>query len=170
MNKSITFLRKAFQLVMLLAIPISLFVTLPCALVQTLVIADICFALCLFLLGRFKKPSLTFPLSTLINYFCIFNCMLTVSTIRIILTIEKSENHFALAVAVGQWVCTENPILGIFTTVTLCRILFFYIKKAVSDSQEIAARFSLDSLNNKIFNILRRTFTTATLRTRNGIF
>ena len=153
MNKPSPFLGNFLKVLMLLAILISLFITLPCALVKALIITDLCFALCLFLLLRFKKQSLTFPLYKLINYFCLFNCILAVSTTRIILTIENLEKHFTFAVRVGQWICAENPIMGIFITVTFCFILFFYTKKVVGDSQEIAARFSLDSLNNKMLDI-----------------
>ena len=58
-----------------------------------------------------------------------------------------------MVLIIGQWICRENFVCGFFTTLMLCASLLLFCKIHVNRSQEVAARFCLDRMNQELFDI-----------------
>lgn len=153
MNKIFSTIKDLFPLLMLAIVLVLIFVPLPVMLIQILIILNLAFSLCLFASKFFSKPAIVFHLPRLVQYFCLFTFALIIATTRTFLAISSLEEQIPLILIIGQWICRENCICGIFTTLMLCASLLLSCKKYVIRSQEAAARFCLDTMNQKIFAI-----------------
>ncbi len=153
MNKFISTVKASFPLFVLAVTLVLLFMPLPVKLIQVMMILNLVFSLCLFLTKFLSNPTIAFYFPRLILYFCIFTCALIIAATRTFLTVSSLEEQIPLVLIIGQWICRENIICGFFTTLSLCASLLVFCKKCVSRFQEVAARFCLDAMNQKMFDI-----------------
>lgn len=153
MNKIISTLKDLLPLGMLVFALVLIFVPLPVMVIQVLIVLNIGFSLCLFLSKFFGQTSIAYNFPRLVLLFCVLTCALIIATTRTFLTIPTLEGHIPLVLIIGQWICRENFICGFFTTLMLCGSLLLFCKMHVHRSQEVAARFYLDRMNQKMFDI-----------------
>lgn len=153
MNKIFTTLKDLFPLGMLAFALVLILVPLPVMVIQVLIILNIAFSLCLFLSKFFGQTSIAYNFPRLVLFFCLFTCALIIATTRTFLAIPTLEEQIPLVLIIGQWICRENFICGFFTTLMLCGSLLLYCKMHVNRSQEVAARFCLDRMNQQLFDI-----------------
>ncbi len=153
MNKIVSSIKDLFPLLMLAMVLVLIFVPLPVMLIQVLIILNLGFSLCLFLAKFFSKTMIAFHFPRLALYFCLFTCALIIATTRTFLAISTLEGQIPLVLIIGQWICRENFVCGFFTTLMLCASLLLFCKMHVSRTQEVAARFCLDRMNQELFDI-----------------
>lgn len=158
MNKIFSTIKDLFPLLMLAIVLVLIFVPLPVMLIQILIILNLAFSLCLFASKFFSKPAIVFHLPRLVQYFCLFTFALIIATTRTFLAISSLEEQIPLILIIGQWICRENCICGIFTTLMLCASLLLFCKKYLIRAQDAARiffRLCLDTntMNQKIFAI-----------------
>lgn len=153
MNKFVSTLKDLLPLGMLAFALVLFLVPLPVMVIQVLIILNMAFSLCLFLSKFFGQTSIAYNFPRLVLYFCVFTCALIIATTRTFLAIPTLEGQIPLVVIIGQWICRENFICGFFTTLMLCGSLLLFCKIHVNHSQEVAARFCLDRMNQDVFDI-----------------
>ena len=153
MNKIVSTIKDLFPLFMLAMVLVLIFVPIPIMLIQVLIILNLGFSLYLFLAKFFSNTMIAFYFPRFVLYFCIFTCALIIATTRTFLAISTLEGHIPLVLIIGQWICRENFVCGFFTTLMLCASLLLFCKIHVNRSQEVAARFCLDRMNQKLFDI-----------------
>ena len=153
MNKIFSKIKDALPLAMLVLVLVLIFVPIPIMLIQALIVINIGFSLCLFLSKFYNSTALAYYFPRLVIYSSVYNCALAISTTRTFLIIQILEDHIPIVLKIGQWICRENYVTGFFTTLMLCGALLFFCKLYVERSQNIAARFCLDQMNRKLFEI-----------------
>ena len=156
MNKIVSTIKDLFPLIMLAMVLVLIFVPIPVMLIQVLIILNLGFSLCLFLAKFFSKTMIAFHFPRLVLYFCLFTCALIIATTRTFLAISSLEEHIPLVLIIGQWICRENFVCGFFTTLMLCASLLLFCKMHESRTQEIAAGFCLDRMNQEMCDIDRQ--------------
>ena len=153
MNKILSKLKDTLPLAMLVMALVLIFVPLPIMVIQALIVINISFSLCLFLSKFFNSTAIAYHFPRLVIYSSVYTCALAISTTRTFLTIQTLEGHIPIVLKIGQWICRENYVAGFFTTLMLCGALLFFCKLYVERSQDITARFCLDQMNRKLFDI-----------------
>ena len=153
MNKILSKLKDALPLMMLVLALVLIFVPLPIMLIQTLIVINIGFSLCLFLSKFFNSTAISYYFPRLVLYSSVYTCGIAVATTRTFLSIPTLEGHIPLVLKIGQWICRENYVCGFFTTLMLCGSLLMFCKLHIQRVQEFAARFCLDQMNKKMFDI-----------------
>ena len=153
MNKILSKLKDALPLAMLVLVLVLIFVPLPIMVIQALMVINIGFSLCLFLSKFFNSTAIAYYFPRLVLYSSVYTCGIAVATTRTFLTIKTLEEQIPIVVCIGQWICRENYVCGFFTTLMLCGSLLMFCKLYVQRAQEIAARFCLDRLGQKLFDI-----------------
>ena len=153
MNKILSKLKDALPLAMLVLVLVLIFVPLPIMVIQALMVINIGFSLCLVLSKFFNSTAIAYYFPRLVIYSSVYTCALAISTTRTFLTIKTLEEQIPIVVCIGQWICRENYVAGFFTTLMLCGALLFFCKLYVERSQYIVARFCLDQMNRKLFEI-----------------
>ena len=153
MSKILSRIKDIIPLTMLVLSLILIFVPLPIMLIQALIVINIGFSLCLFLSKFFNNTAIAYYFPQLILYSSIYTCGIAIATTRTFLTIPTLEGHIPLVLIIGQWICRENYICGFFTTLMMCSSLLMFCKLHIQRTQEVAARFCLDRMSQKLLDI-----------------
>lgn len=153
MNKIITKLKELLPLIILIFVLFLIFVPLPIMLIQVLLVLDTAFSLCLFLSKFFNSTSIAYHFPRLVIYNSIYTCGIAIATTRTFLSIENLNKQIPLVLTIGQWICRENYVCGFFTTLLSSTGILIFCHTYVQKCQEIAARFCLDMMGQRIFDI-----------------
>jgi flagellar biosynthesis component FlhA len=153
MNKILSKLKDGLPLAMLALALVLIFIPLPVMLIQTLIVLNIGFSLCLFLSKFFNSTAIAYYFPQLVLYSSVYTCGIAIATTRTFLSIPTLEGHIPLVLIIGQWICRENFVCGFFTTLMLCGSLLMFCKLYIQRVLEISARFCLDSMSKKLFDI-----------------
>ena len=153
MNKVSSTIKDFVPLFLLVFVLVLIFVPLPIMLIQVLIIFNFGFSICLFLAKYLSKTMLAFHFPRLVSYYCVFSFGLIIATTRTFLAISSLEGQIPIVLIIGQWICRENYICGFFSTFMLCISLLVFCKQHVKRSQEDAANFCLERMNQELFDI-----------------
>ena len=153
MNKVFSTIKDLFPLFLLALVVILIFVPLPVRLIQVLMVLNFGFSLFLFLSKFFSKTMLSFYFPKLMFYFCLFTGGLIIATTRTFLATSSLEDQIPFILLIGQWICRENFVCGFLTTFMLCVALLLFCKIHITRTQESAARFCLDRMDQELFDI-----------------
>ena len=156
MNKIISKAKELLPLIMLVFALVLIFVPLPIMLIQVLLVLDTAFSLCLFLSKFFNSTAIAYHFLRLVIYNSIYTCGIAIATTRTFLSIENLNDHIPLVLNIGRWICRDNYVCGFFTTLLFSSAILMYCHLHVQKCQELAARFCLDMMNQKLFYIDRQ--------------
>ncbi|MGQ3891439.1 flagellar biosynthesis protein FlhA [Legionella sp. CNM-4043-24] len=128
-----------------------LFVPIPSAVLDLLLIANFSWALTILLLAFYTDKPLdfsTFPALLLIS--TLFRLALNVSATRLIL----SDAHAGQVIgAIGQYVIHDNYVMGLVVFLILIIVQYVVVTNGAQRVAEVAARFTLDSMPGKQMSI-----------------
>lgn len=153
MNKIFSKLKDSLPLAMLVLALVLIFVPLPVMVIQALIVINIGFSLCLFLSKFFNSTAIAYYFPRLVLYSSVYTCGIAIATTRTFLSIPTLEGHIPLVLIIGQWICRENFVCGFFTTLMLCGSLLMFCKLYIQRAQEVEARFCLERMSQKLFDI-----------------
>ena len=96
----------------------------------------------------------TFPRIVLLQ--TMFSLAVNISSTRLILTAKSLREQSNMVQAFSRIVAADNPIIGFLIFIILIVVQVLVVTKGASRVSEVAARFSLDSMNQKLFDIDNR--------------
>lgn len=143
-------LRNQSDLVLVLCvigILLILFIPVPAALLDFLLILNFCFALLVLLLTFYVEKPLqfsTFPSLLLIT--TLFRLALNISATRLILSDADAGQVIS---AIGSYVVAGNYVIGIIVFLVLIIVQYVVVTSGAQRVAEVAARFTLDSMPGK---------------------
>lgn len=153
MNKS-NVLQSNSELIMIacaVGVLFILFIPIPAALLDLLLIINFSWALTILLLTFYTDKPLsfsTFPALLLIS--TLFRLALNISATRLIL----SDAHAGRVIqAMGQYVIHGNYVMGLVVFLILIIVQFIVVTNGAQRIAEVAARFTLDSMPGKQMSI-----------------
>lgn len=154
MNKIFSNVKKLLPLIVLSFVLAFIFIPLPSLCIEILLIADYLFAIGFFLLQILATTkSRLLCVYKLIPLFCVFTCGIFIAATRTFLTISDFDKQLNIVRIIGGWICRENAVCGFFTTLFMGGAILFFCKQSTSKAAETSARFCLDGINQKIFDI-----------------
>lgn len=128
-----------------------LFIPIPAALLDLLLITNFSWALTILLLTFYTDKPLsfsTFPALLLIS--TLFRLALNVSATRLILS-DADAGH--VIGAIGQYVIHDNYVMGLVVFLILIIVQYVVVTNGAQRVAEVAARFTLDSMPGKQMSI-----------------
>lgn len=128
-----------------------LFIPIPAALLDLLLIINFSWALTILLLTFYTDKPLsfsTFPALLLIS--TLFRLALNISATRLILTDASAGKVIQ---AMGQYVIQGNYVMGLVVFLILIIVQFIVVTNGAQRIAEVAARFTLDSMPGKQMSI-----------------
>lgn len=140
-----------FMILFATGILLILFLPIPSAVLDLLLITNFSWALTILLLAFYTDKPLsfsTFPAILLIS--TLFRLSLNVSATRLIL----SDAHAGRVIAaVGQYVIQDNYVMGLVVFLILIIVQYVVVTTGAQRVAEVAARFTLDSMPGKQMSI-----------------
>lgn len=131
----------------LLTAIVSLFISVPSALLDVLMAINISVAMVILFTALYSKEALdmqAFP--TILLFTTIFRIGLNVSSTKLILS---TGNPGKVVVAFGQFVARNDMVLGFVVFIILLIVQFVVINKGSERVSEVTARFTLDAMPGK---------------------
>ena len=136
---------------MVLGVLAVLFAPIPKAVLDVLLLANLCFALLLLMLTFYMQRPVefsTFP--SLLLLATLFRLALNVAATRLILT----DGHAGQVInAVGAYVVSGNYVIGLIVFLILVVVQYVVVTNGAQRVSEVAARFTLDSMPGQQMSI-----------------
>ena len=148
--------------VAIVVVVILLFIPLPKILIDLLMIVNLAFSF-IILLAVINTPRAsdfqTFP--RIILFQTVFGIGINISSTRLILLNKASASgvsseQSAMVQAFANIVCGDNIVIGFIIFIILVIVQVLVITKGAGRVSEVAARFSLDSMSQKFFDVDNR--------------
>lgn len=148
--------------VAIVVVVILLFIPLPKILIDLLMIVNLAFSF-IILLAVINTPRAsdfqTFP--RIILFQTVFGIGINISSTRLILLNKASatgvsSEQSAMVQAFANIVCGDNIVIGFIIFIILVIVQVLVITKGAGRVSEVAARFSLDSMSQKFFDVDNR--------------
>lgn len=148
--------------VAIVVVVILLFIPLPKILIDLLMIVNLAFSF-IILLAVINTPRAsdfqTFP--RIILFQTVFGIGINISSTRLILLKKAaasgvSSDQSAMVQAFAKIVCGDNIVIGFIIFIILVIVQVLVITKGAGRVSEVAARFSLDSMSQKFFDVDNR--------------
>ena len=148
--------------VAIVVVVILLFIPLPKILIDLLMIVNLAFSF-IILLAVINTPRAsdfqTFP--RIILFQTVFGIGINISSTRLILLKKAaasgvSSDQSAMVQAFANIVCGDNIVIGFIIFIILVIVQVLVITKGAGRVSEVAARFSLDSMSQKFFDVDNR--------------
>ncbi len=148
--------------VAIVVVVILLFLPLPKVLIDLLMILNLAFSF-IILLAVINTPRAsdfqTFP--RIILFQTVFGIAINISSTRLILLAKASargvsNEQSAMVQSFANIVCGDNVVIGFIIFIILVIVQVLVITKGASRVSEVAARFSLDSMSQKFFDVDNR--------------
>ena len=148
--------------VAIVVVVILLFIPLPKILIDLLMIVNLAFSF-IILLAVINTPRAsdfqTFP--RIILFQTVFGIGINISSTRLILLNKASatgvsSEQSAMVQAFAKIVCGDNIVIGFIIFIILVIVQVLVITKGAGRVSEVAARFSLDSMSQKFFDVDNR--------------
>lgn len=148
--------------VAIVVVVILLFIPLPKILIDLLMIVNLAFSF-IILLAVINTPRAsdfqTFP--RIILFQTVFGIGINISSTRLILLNKASasgvsSDQSAMVQAFANIVCGDNIVIGFIIFIILVIVQVLVITKGAGRVSEVAARFSLDSMSQKFFDVDNR--------------
>lgn len=148
--------------VAIVVVVILLFIPLPKILIDLLMIVNLAFSF-IILLAVINTPRAsdfqTFP--RIILFQTVFGIGINISSTRLILLNKASASgvsseQSAMVQAFAKIVCGDNIVIGFIIFIILVIVQVLVITKGAGRVSEVAARFSLDSMSQKFFDVDNR--------------
>ena len=160
-NSILTFIqRNAVPVAVVLSV-LLLFVPIPKILVDLSMILNLAFAIIILLVViQLPRPSdfQTFP--RVILFQTMFSLAINISSTRLILTGQIRNGRLIgqsdMVTAFARIVAGDNLVVGFIIFIILIVVQVLVVTKGAGRVSEVAARFSLDSMNQKLFDIDNR--------------
>lgn len=154
MNKFFLNVKKLLPLIVLFFVLTLIFIPISNLCIELFLIADYLFAISFLLMQILstKKPRLLCIYKS-IDLFCVFTCGIFIAATRTLLTLSDFDTQLNIVRIIGGWICRENAICGFFTSLFMGGAILFFCKQFTSRAAETSARFCLDEMNQKLFNI-----------------
>ncbi len=146
-HSDVLFAIGAVLVIMMLIIP------MPTMVLDFLLIVDIILALLILLMVLNIKSSSEFTVfPSLLLIMTAFRLALNVSSTRLILT-QGTAFRSQIITSFAEFVVAGNIVVGIIIFIILIIVQFVVITKGATRVAEVAARFSLDSMNSKMMAV-----------------
>lgn len=149
-NKIVDFIMYNIIPVAMLLIVLMMLIPLPVFAVESLIGIETLFSVAI-LVYSFTKNRVVMP--KLVLVFSLFSMALNISLTRISLTGYESGISVPMAGIISDTIGGKNYIIGGIITVILLTIQVFIISKGGCRVSEVNARFVLESMNQKVFDI-----------------
>ena len=160
-GKFINFLQSNIVPVAIVLVVFLLFIPIPKALIDLSMILNIAFSIVILLVVvQLPRPSdfQTFPRVILLQ--TLFSLAINISSTRLILTGSfrsgALQGQSAMVQAFANIVAGNNLVVGFVIFIILIVVQVLVVTKGAGRVSEVAARFSLDSMNQKLFDIDNR--------------
>lgn len=149
-NKIVDFIMYNIIPVAMILIVLMMLIPLPVIAVESLIGIETLFSIAI-LIYSFTKNRVAMP--KLVLMFSLFSMALNISLTRISLTGYESGIRVPLGGIISSTIGGKNYIIGGIITVILLTAQVFIISKSGCRVSEVNARFTLDSMNQKSFDI-----------------
>lgn len=149
-NKIVDFIMYNIIPVAMILIVLMMLIPLPVIAVESLIGIEALFSVAI-LIYSFTKNRVAMP--KLVLMFSLFSMALNISLTRISLTGYESGISVPMAGIISDTIGGKNYIIGGIITVILLTIQVFIISKGGCRVSEVNARFVLESMNQKVFDI-----------------
>lgn len=160
-GKFLNFLQSNIVPVAIVLVVFLLFIPIPKALIDLSMILNIAFSIVILLVVvQLPRPSdfQTFPRVILLQ--TLFSLAINISSTRLILTGSfrsgALQGQSAMVQAFAKIVAGNNLVVGFVIFIILIVVQVLVVTKGAGRVSEVAARFSLDSMNQKLFDIDNR--------------
>ena len=160
-GKFLNFLQSNIVPVAIVLVVFLLFIPIPKALIDLSMILNIAFSIVILLVVvQLPRPSdfQTFPRVILLQ--TLFSLAINISSTRLILTGSfrsgALQGQSAMVQAFANIVAGNNLVVGFVIFIILIVVQVLVVTKGAGRVSEVAARFSLDSMNQKLFDIDNR--------------
>ena len=160
-GKFLNFLQSNIVPVAIVLVVFLLFIPIPKALIDLSMILNIAFSIVILLVVvQLPRPSdfQTFPRGILLQ--TLFSLAINISSTRLILTGSfrsgALQGQSAMVQAFAKIVAGNNLVVGFVIFIILIVVQVLVVTKGAGRVSEVAARFSLDSMNQKLFDIDNR--------------
>ena len=154
MNKTLSLIKSVCPFIGLALIIVMVTVTFSPFWISFFVILDYLLAILIFGLQKYsKKTSLVLYNHNSFIFFGNLTCGIAISATRSFLSVRDYNEHIKVIRIIGDWICNENSICGFFSTVLFGFAILFFCKQHISRATEVAARYCLDGMNSKLFDI-----------------
>ncbi len=157
----LTFIQSNIVPVAIVMVVFLLFIPIPKVLIDLSMILNLAFSIIILLVVvQIPRPSdfQTFPRVILLE--TLFSLAINISSTRLILTGKFSggalQGQSAMVRAFADIVAGNNLVVGFVMFVILIVVQVLVVTKGAGRVSEVAARFSLDSMNQKLFDIDNR--------------
>ena len=149
-NKIVDFIMYNIILVAMILIVLMMLIPLPVIAVESLIGIETLFSIAI-LIYSFTKNRVAMP--KLVLMFSLFSMALNISLTRISLTGYESGISVPLAGIISSTIGGKNYIIGGIISVILLTVQVFIISRGCCRVSEVNARFTLNSMNQKFFDI-----------------
>lgn len=160
-NKILNFLQGNIIAVAVVLVVFLLFIPIPQLLIDLSMILNLAFSIIILLVVvSIPRPAdfQTFPRIVLLQ--TLFSLAINISSTRLILTGDFSngalQGQSAMVKAFANIVAGNNIVIGFIIFIIIIIVQVLVVTKGAGRVSEVAARFSLDSMNQKLFDIDNR--------------
>lgn len=160
-NRFLNFLQGNIVAVAVVLVVFLLFIPIPQWLIDLSMILNLAFSIIILLVVvSIPRPAdfQTFPRIVLLQ--TLFSLAINISSTRLILTGDFSngalQGQSAMVQAFANIVAGDNIVIGFIIFIIIIVVQVLVVTKGASRVSEVAARFSLDSMNQKLFDIDNR--------------
>lgn len=160
-NRILNFIQNNIVAVAIVLVVFLLFIPIPQALIDLCMILNLAFSIIILLVVvSVSRPAdfQTFPRIVLLQ--TLFSLAINISSTRLILTGNFSngalQGQSAMVKAFANIVAGNNIVIGFIIFIILIVVQVLVVTKGASRVSEVAARFSLDSMNQKLFDVDNR--------------
>lgn len=160
-GKILNFIQSNVILVAIVLVVFLLFIPIPKLLIDLSMILNLAFSIVILLVVvSIARPSdfQTFP--RIVLFQTLFSLAINISSTRLILTgkvvSRQLQNQSAMVQAFADIVAGNNIVVGFVIFIILIVVQVLVVTKGAGRVSEVAARFSLDSMNQKMFDVDNR--------------
>lgn len=160
-GKFLNFIQRNIVPVAIVVVVFLLFIPIPKALIDLSMILNLAFSIIILLVVvQIPRPSdfQTFP--RIILFQTLFSLAINISSTRLILAGKMKggalANQSSMVQAFARIVAGDSIVIGFIIFIILIVVQVLVVTKGAGRVSEVAARFSLDSMNQKLFDIDNR--------------